>query len=354
VTGRKPKLNWTPCFNQYTCTVNKVFHRLGKDQEAAEKQFKFLLRQVELENTPDPSIAFKQVADRWLDVVKEKHVSERYRHCKDRLQEFTDHVGERFSARDLRPRHVDGWLKGKTLSPSSIRLYKGIILSCLNWAAKAASRGGGALIAENPLRGQLDLPPTESWGKEAVWSQEMFDQVLRVASDAFCDLVRILAWTGARITTVAKLEVRHYNKLQSRWDCEDLCRSNKMAKHIRLLNDESRELVERLNEKYPEGPIFRNAFGTPWAPDAPQIYMFNLQHKFKETKVLKWQKGIAVSGLRHTFATRFLEKYPNEIEYLKILLGHSTYKMIHFHYNHLVDRDAEAFKRLDGFDPFKA
>ena len=79
-----------------------------------------------------------------------------------------------------------------------------------------------------------------------------------------------------------------------------------------------------------------------------------LKHKFKATKVLEWQEGLAVSGLRHTFATRFLEKHPNEIEYLRVLLGHTSYKMLFEHYGHLIDRDAAAFKRLEGFDPFKS
>lgn len=352
MAGRKPKLNWTPCFNQYTCTVNKVFHRLGQDEGAAKRQFAFLLRQADLDQTPDPNITFADLADLYLDHVQDKHVAERYRHCKERLQEFKDHVGGHVRVRDLRARHVDSWIAKKTLSSSSERLYKSIILGALNWAARPRTKGGGELIHENPLKGQLHLPVGESWGKEAVWSQEMFDQVLRVSNPAFGNLVRILAWTGARITTVVQLTAAHYNKRQSRWDCEDLCRGNKMARYIRLLNDESRELVERLNEQHPEGPVFRNAYGTAWDPDAPQIYLYNLKHKFLETKGLAWQEGLAVSGLRHTFATKFLEKHPNELEYLRALLGHSNYKMILAHYSHLIDRDAEAFKRLEGFSPF--
>lgn len=356
MAGRKPKVNWTPFYNQYTCTIAGVFHRLGKDEEEAEKQFKFLIRQAELEQTPDPNIAFADLADLYLDHVKENHTAERYRHCKERLQEFKDHIGGHVRARDLRPKHVESWIAKKELSQSSERLYKSIILSCLNWAAKPKSKGGGELIHENPLRGHLHLPAMESWGKEAVWTPESFEQVLRVSSTAFGNLVRILAWTGARITTVVQITAAHYNKRQSRWDCEDLARERgtKRVKYIRLLNDEARELVERLNAEHPEGPIFRNAYGAPWDPDAPQIYMTNLKHKFKETKKLKWQEGLAVSGLRHTFATRFLERYPNELEYLRVLLGHATYKMIFEHYGHLIDRDAAAFKRMEGFDVLKS
>ena len=141
-----------------------------------------------------------------------------------------------------------------------------------------------------------------------------------------------------------------------RWDCEDLYKgrsTRKYVKHVRLLNDEARALVERLNEKYPSGPIFRNSFGEPWDPDSPQIYLTNLRTKFKETKKLKWQEGLCISGLRHTFATNFLQQFPNEIEYLRVLLGHKNYKMVFKHYSHLIDQHHAAFQRLEGFSPFK-
>jgi integrase len=60
-----------------------------------------------------------------------------------------------------------------------------------------------------------------------------------------------------------------------------------------------------------------------------------------------------VYGLRHTFATNFLQQFPNEIEYLRVLLSHKDYKMIFEHDGHLIDQHQAAFKRLEGFDPFK-
>jgi integrase len=126
----------------------------------------------------------------------------------------------------------------------------------------------------------------------------------------------------------------------------------KYVRHVRLLNPESRELVERLNGEHSEGPIFRNAYGDPWTPNSPQIYLTNLQTKFKHSKTLVWQEGLYVYGLRHTFATNFLRQFPNEIEYLRVLLGHKNYKMIFAHYGHLIDEHAPAFRRLEGFNPF--
>lgn len=356
--ARSPKLNFTDSLGQYTTTIDGVFHRLGKDKDSAKTQFDFLLRQAERGVVANPNVTFGDVADAYLDAARERHSPERYRHCQERLQEFKDHVGDALRVRELRPKHVEGWIKGKVLTGGSERLYKGIILACLNWAARPKAKKGGAMIAENPLRGQMHLPATGSRGKEAVWSQEVFEQVLRVSNPAFADLVRALAWTGARPSTVTRIEARHYNKVQSRWDCEDLYSGRstqvKYVRHVRLLNADARELVERLNKEHPEGPIFRNAFGNPWKPNAPQIYLTNLQVKFKHSRGLEWPDGLCVYGLRHTFATNFLRQFPNEIEYLRVLLGHKNYKMIFAHYGHLIDEHAAAFQRLEGFDPFRS
>lgn len=348
---RTPKLNWTPCYDQYTVTIAGKLHRLGRDEETAKKQFEFLLDEAKRGREIDPNIPFADVADAYLDHVKEHHTAERYRHCKERLQEFKNVVGNFIRVRDLEPKHVEKWLSKKTLTPGTERLYKAIVLSCLNWAAKK-TKGGGNLIAKNPLRGQLHLPVGESRGMEAVWSPEVYEQVLTVSNPAFADLVRILAWTGARMTTMIRIEARHYNKAQSRLECADLARGKKHVRYIRLLNDEARELIERKIKEHPTGPLFLNAKGRPWEQDAPQIYLFNLKNKFQHSKGLEWPDGLCCKGLRHSFCSAFLQAHPNELEYLRSLLGHRDYTMIFKHYSHLIDMDAAAFKRVEGFSPF--
>lgn len=62
--------------------------------------------------------------------------------------------------------------------------------------------------------------------------------------------------------------------------------------------------------------------------------------------------GLCLYGLRHSFATAFLADNPNEIDYLRVLLGHKDYKMIFLHYGHLIDQHEKINKKLDKFDPF--
>jgi hypothetical protein len=67
VAGRKPKLNWTPCYDQYTVTSKGTLHRLGKDEDEAQKQFRFLMRQAELGVEADPELSTQVVLQRVVD-----------------------------------------------------------------------------------------------------------------------------------------------------------------------------------------------------------------------------------------------------------------------------------------------
>lgn len=350
MAGRKPKLNFTKSLSQYTTTIDGTFHRLGSDQKEAERQFQWLLNKQDLGEPVDKNPTFGEVADAWLEYVKENHDPERYRLCKDRLEEFMESVGLKLRVKDLRPRHVEQWIEAKKKPTSwangrfragvsksgTIRGYKAIILACLNWAAGKKAR----LIPSNPLRGLLELPEGESRGGDAVWPDELIEMVIRVSNPAFADVVRIMAWTGARPSTICRVEAKHFIPRLKLWDVEEMYRNrktkNKYVKRIWLPPDAIR-LVEHLNEKNPVGPIFLNSHDKLWNPDALGIYLYQLRHKFLDTKGLEWPDKLFMYGLRHTFATRFIRDHPDKIEYLRELLGHTNLDMIRRHYGHLFD-----------------
>lgn len=367
--GRKPQLNWTPSLNQYTTTIQGTIHKLGTDKEAAERTFKWLMLKANLGEAANLTVTFSDISDEWLDHVEKVYSPERYRICKARLTEFVRFVGEELRVQDLRPRHVEDWLKAKAAGklpynekarrkavpyqpkPGTERLYKAVVLACLNWAASRKVK----LIPANPIKGLLDLPVGGSRGGDTVWPAEVYETVLKVANPAFATVVRILAWTGARPSTICKVQARHYLPELKVWDVEDLYRDRKSKrKYVRRiwLSPQVMELVERLNREYPEGPIFRNSKGEPWTPDTLGVYLYQLQHKFSETKKLAWPEGLCLYGLRHTFATGFIREHPDKLEYLRELLGHKDLEMIRSHYGHLFDEHRAMHEVLEGFSPF--
>ncbi len=141
-----------------------------------------------------------------------------------------------------------------------------MILACLNWAASPKVR----LIAANPLRGKLELPEGGSRGGDSVWPPDVFQLVLANVNARFGDFLRALAWTGARPSTLRRIEAHHFRPALKVWDVEELYRgrtSNKKVVRRIWLSPQMVELVERLNGEWPEGPIFRNTKGKPYTAD---------------------------------------------------------------------------------------
>jgi integrase len=351
-TGRPPQINWQESRGQYVVTIRGTRHRLGTDLEAAEQKFKFLLQQDGHEDAVEPNPLLIDVAEAWLEHVEQHQDADRYRNVLARLKEFNRSVGVGTRIDDLKPIHVDNWIKDKptVTKPGTVRLYKAVILACLNWAATKKEKGGGGLITHNPLKGRLFLPEGGSRGSEVMWTEAVYKQVLQHANPAFANVVRILRWTGCRPSLICRIEAKHYNATTKTWDVKDLYPdkpgSKKRTKRV-WLPPQAQELVLSLNAENPVGTIFLNAAGNPWNSDALQIYLYNMMTKFKETKTLKWPAGLCMYGLRHSFATDFIRQHPDKIEYLRELLGHKDLEMIRKHYGHLYDEHSALHDALN-------
>lgn len=350
--GRPPKLNWTPSLGQFTVTIGKKLHRLGIDQAEAEKQFRFLMNKADMAEPVISAPTFSVVADAWLEHVRQTQDPDRFRNCKSRMNEFLAFLGRDIRIKDLRPRHVEEWIASKEnlKAAGSKRLYKAMILACLNWAASAKMR----LIASNPLRGKIELPEGGSRGGEAVWPQEIFDLVIVNSNPRYVDFLRGLAWTGCRPSTLRKIEASHYNPPLKVWDCEAIYRgriSKKKVVRRVWLSPDMVKMVERLNQEWPEGPIFRTDNGKPFPVDSNQLIMFKLRHRLKRLgKPLP--DGITLYGLRHGFATKFIVEHPDKLEYLRELLGHRDLTMILRHYGHLIDQHEAMHSVLKDFKAY--
>jgi integrase len=338
--GRPPKINWTPSRHQFTVTIAGKIHRLGTDKTEAEKQFRFLLTKHDMAEPILGSPTFGEIAEAWLEHVQRDFERERYRNCKSRVNDFLAFLGRDIKVKELRPRHVEEWMERQpgVQKDGTRRLYKAMILACLNWAASGRVR----LIAANPLRGKIELPEGGSRGGEAVWTPEIFKTVTENTNERFANFLRALAWTGARPSTVRQVEARHYRPALKLWDVEDLYRDRRSKrKYVKRvwLPPQMIDMVERLNKQWHVGPIFRGRTGKPYTGDVVTMSMFKLRQRLKE-KGIELPEGLTVYGLRHSFATNFVKQHPDKLEYLRELLGHRDLTMIRKHYNHLFDEHA--------------
>ena len=150
----------------------------------------------------------------------------------------------------------------------------------------------------------MELPEGESRGGETVWPPEVFQFVCENVNRRFADLLRALAWTGARPSTLRRIEAKHYNPRLKVWDVEEIYAGRKSRKKIvtRIwLSPPMVEMVEGLNAEHPEGPIFRNSYGRPWTTSASFVRF----ETAREKKVIR--KQVTPYAYRHAWATHALE-----------------------------------------------
>lgn len=353
--GRKARLNWTNSLGQYTTTIRGVRHKLGTDKKAAQEEFDFLVRKADIGEVADHNPRFAVLADQWLEHVLVTFTKDRYRLCRDRIRSFVYYIGRETKVKQLRGSQIEAWVAGlKTVkSPGTRTLYKGMPVAVLNWAV--ASK----LIARNPIKGEVRFEEGNSRGKECVdaWSKEVFTKVLEVASPAFADLVRILAYTGARPSTIRKVEARHWNPVTNTLDVEDMYRErvskSKYVRRVWVTLPEARDLIERKVKERPNGPLFRDSRGKPWSDTAPGVYLFQLQNKFQKSVDFDWPNGLCLYGLRHLFAARFIDHHEGDkLELLRVILGHKDLKMIRKHYGHLYDQHRAIHETVSGMKLF--
>jgi integrase len=344
--GRKPKVGWSESRRRYECSIRGVRHNLGKDEDEATDKFNVLMEQ-DGQGEPeekDSNPPFAVLADAWLEFVKENHSADRYRQVVARLEEFIRHVGKSTRVDELRPSHIKGWIKGKgDVTPGTHRLYAAHVLAVLNWAAKGKDKKGGGLIPRNPLRSKVELPEGGSRGAEFLWSEEVYSAVIKNACREFADVIRLLRWVGCRPSLACRLTAAHYNPKTKTLDVASLGQGKKLARRI-WLPQQARELVERLVRERPEGPLFLNKRGRPWCSQNLQQYLTQLTRRCPK---VNWPEGFCVYSLRHLFATEFIARFPDKLEYLREQLGHKDLNMIRKHYSHLYDTHSQMSGFLD-------
>jgi integrase len=313
------------------------------------------MRKADLGEPADHNPRFRVLADQWLHHVALTYSRDRHRLCVAQLRSFTEFVGREITIKQLRGSQVQEWVDGLTdvKSAGTRSLYKATVVAVLNWAVREK------LIARNPIKGEVKFEEGRSRGRECVdaWSKAVFDHVLAVASSAFADLVQILAYTGARPSTIRKVEARHWNPATNTFDVEDLYRDRaskvKYVRRVWVTLPEARELIDRKLKEHPEGALFRDSHGEPWSDTAPGVYLFHLRNKFQKSVEFDWPAGLCLYGLRHLFAARFIEHHKGDkLELLRVILGHKDLKMIRKHYGHLYDQHKAIHETVTGMRLF--
>jgi integrase len=238
--------------------------------------------------------------------------------------------------KDLKARHIrQWWAEDHPGWGSSTQNYALTALkAALNWAAGAE---GDHMISKNPLRG-MSMPACRSRGAEADISPEDYRRVMEVVPPDLHDVLTVLFETGTRPINLIRAEMRNLDSSNgalvfARHNTDSDSPVHKTFKKtgealIVPLGPLSMEVVKKLAQLHPSGPLFRTRKGEPWyaAKLASRILWY--------AKKLGLQGKFTAYAGRHTVTTALLERGVPDAE-VAAVLGQRGTAMLYRHYSHL-------------------
>jgi len=235
------------------------------------------------------------------------------------LQSFGATIDADLTVDAFRPFHVSTWYRARDgWSDSTKNCAVRAVKRCFAWAEEEG------YIDHSPIA-KMTAPAKTS--RETVISAGEFQQLLALTKDQnFRDLLNVLWHTGCRPQEAFAIEAKHFEAVLRRVVFPPSKAKGKKFPRAIYLNDVALEIVARLCEKHPEGPILRNVDGVRWNAIA-------VASRFSRLKPKVGRKYCAYE-IRHTFATDGLKKGMDSVN-LSVLMGHSDASTLARVYQHL-------------------
>ena len=227
---------------------------------------------------------------------------------------------------ELRPHHVTEWLKTRPkLGATSRADAIGAVKAITAWALRQG------LIDRDPLAG-MKKPTRQKRRESVILASKIPDVISAIPEGPFRDLVQFLFWTGCRPSEATTLRAKDLDLSRRVAVLADHKTRLKTGRaRVIPLPDPAVDLVRRLAERHPEGPIFRNAFGNSWTKDAINCAVIRTR---KRANV---GNEFTVYALRHAYATDGLAK-GLPVALVAEALGHASPRMLSEVYSSLVTR----------------
>ena len=292
----------------------------GKDKgREARRLYKQLLEEGDELTT---TTTLKRIFIAFLrDHAKESCSKDTYRWYRHFLKSCSKVCGS-VRYRDLKPAHVQRWLKrkkgwGETTRNRAITCVK----VAVNWFVKANNV---------PVNRLVNLKKPAMLPRERITTAAERRTVLSAVKDqAFKLVLFALGATGARPSEVRRVTAAEYMPA-GLWVFPP--RKHKTGKKTRkprviYLTEPMKKLCEKLARERPTGPLFLNSRGKPWTCNALRCRFRQLRKKFPELQ------GVTAYVYRHTFTTDGLAAGV-PIAQMQELRGHQSPAMM-AHYAHL-------------------
>jgi integrase len=314
---RKPEPFWRAERNCYFVQIGKKQIRLDPDEQTAWRLYHELMAKPPEEqvarNVPPSEMQAAEVLDLFLGWCRKNRAEATYEWSRHFCQKLTGTLPADLLLDDLKPYHVtrvmdahDGW------SNNTKRDFVTAIQRALNWAVDEG------LIERSPIA-RMKKPAGEA--REDTVSAAEFDDVMAAAKHpTLRDLIE-LAWEcGARVQELRKIEARFVDLPTSRIVFPPS--EAKGKKHFRVIylgSERAKEIVARLCEANPKGPILLNSEGRPWNKDSINCAFCRIEKKIG--------RKLHLGAMRKGFTTEALKAGVDTLT-VAHLLGHRDGTMI--------------------------
>lgn len=297
-------------------------HHNGKVVRLAAEQEDAYTRWEDLKKGKPVGVTLSVLAKKFLEWCERNRAKETvlsYRRCLDR---WTKHHGTK-CVLDIKPFHLDEILqlefktfKNRPYSKTTHFQFYKVACVAFRWAK---SQG---LIETNPLGEIKDKPRCQV---RQIWIKpDEFDKVLASTDDPLFRELLVALWdTGARPHEIFKAEAKLLDR-EAR--CIRYPKGKGDRPRVVYLTPRVFEYICRLADHYPEGPLYRNSYGSPWTANlvSARLRVLTQRTKIKTTAYC----------FRHSFATRAILNGV-DLRTLQELMGHASLAMLSQVYAHL-------------------
>ena len=219
---------------------------------------------------PGPGVEAIEILDAYLDWCQKNKAARTYAWYRENIQKFASALPDGLRVSDLKPYHLTRAMDGYAHWANNT---KHDFISAVKRAFTWAEAEG--LIEKNPLS-HVKKPAREA--REMAVSQAEYDRVIETIKEpCFRDLIELSWETGARVQELRKIEARFLDLPTGRLVFPP--RQAKGKKHHRVvyLTDRAKEILARLAEAHPSGPLLLNSEGNAWTKDAINCAFCRLQ-----------------------------------------------------------------------------